>query len=59
MSLAYINSAGPAKPLVEALGAVAQEAATAHITHCQLIVLNRDDKMYVWEPYATVKLGKD
>ena len=59
MSLAYINSAGPAEPLAEALEAVTQEPAIAHVASCQLIVLNRDNKMYVWEPYATVKLGRD
>jgi 2'-5' RNA ligase len=57
MSLAYINSAGPAAPLAAALREVSGDAAHAKVKACQLIVLNRDNKMYVWEPYATVALG--
>jgi 2'-5' RNA ligase len=57
MSLAYINAAGPAAPLERALAAAPDITATAVIDSCQLIVLNRDDGMYVWEPHATVVLG--
>jgi 2'-5' RNA ligase len=58
MSLAYINSEGPAAPLVDAIDATPTLSADARISACQLIVLNRDNGMYVWEPYATVKLGE-
>ncbi|WP_213451182.1 2'-5' RNA ligase family protein [Rhizomonospora bruguierae] len=57
MSLAYINTAGPAAPLAHTLATAPDITATAVIDSCQLIVLNRDDGMYVWEPYATVPLG--
>jgi len=57
MSLAYINSAGPAAPLADAVEAAPASFADARISSCQLIVLNRDNGMYVWEPYATVELG--
>lgn len=57
MSLAYINSGGPAEPLIATLSKAPENTANAAITSCQLIVLNRDSKMYVWEPYATVTIG--
>ncbi|GAA1799275.1 2'-5' RNA ligase family protein [Planosporangium flavigriseum] len=58
MSLAYTNADGPAAPLVEALAAVPTLSATATIDSCQLIVLNRDEGMYMWETFATVPLGR-
>ncbi|MEU7905913.1 2'-5' RNA ligase family protein [Actinoplanes sp. NPDC049118] len=58
MSLAYINAKGPAAPLVKALEEVSALSAEVRISSCQLIVLNRDNGMYVWEPYATVALGE-
>ncbi|MEU6072517.1 2'-5' RNA ligase family protein [Micromonospora sp. NPDC047074] len=57
LSLAYTNTDAPAAPLIEALEDAPQLGADAVIDACQLIVLNRDEGMYVWEPYATVKLG--
>ena len=57
MSLAYINAAGPGSPLSAALADAPHPTASATIDSCQLIVLNRDERMYVWEPHATVKLG--
>ncbi|TDC37657.1 2'-5' RNA ligase family protein [Micromonospora sp. 15K316] len=56
LSLAYTNTEGPAAPLVEALASAPDLNASAEINSCQLIILNRDSGMYVWEPYATVKL---
>lgn len=57
MSLGYINSDGPASPFVATLDTVPSQTAEATITSCQLIILNRDAGMYIWEPYATVTLG--
>lgn len=57
MSLAYTNGDGAAAPLVEAISSGPRLTASAIIDSCQLIVLNRDEGMYVWEPYATVTLG--
>ncbi|MFJ8582062.1 2'-5' RNA ligase family protein [Micromonospora sp. NPDC093277] len=57
LSLAYTNTDGPAAPLVEVLSSASDLSANAEIDSCQLIVLNRDQGMYVWEPYATVMLG--
>lgn len=57
MSLAYINADGPGSSLSAALADAPHPTAHATIDSCQLIVLNRDEEMYVWEPHATVKLG--
>jgi len=57
MSLAYINADGPAEPLADALADAPETTAIATIKNCQLIVLNRDNGMYVWDPYATVAIG--
>lgn len=50
VSLAYTNAAGPA----DALDAREARTASTDIRSCQLIVLNRDNRMYQWEPYAEV-----
>jgi 2'-5' RNA ligase len=57
MSLAYINAEGPAQPLADALAKAPKAAASANIKSCQLIVLNRDRRIYEWETYATVPIG--
>jgi 2'-5' RNA ligase len=58
LSLAYTNSEGPAAPLIQALSSAPDLPASAMIDSCQLIVLNRDEGMYVWKPYATIRLGR-
>jgi len=58
MSLAYINADGPVGPLADALGRLPKLSAAAIVSSCQLIILNRDNGMYVWEPYATVNIGQ-
>ncbi|MDG4803588.1 2'-5' RNA ligase family protein [Micromonospora sp. WMMD980] len=57
LSLAYTNTDASAVPLIETLKDAPKIHADAVIDSCQLIVLHRDEGMYVWEPYATVKLG--
>jgi 2'-5' RNA ligase len=57
MSLAYINRDGPAGPLVSAIETITTPPATATIRQCQMIIINRDDKMYKWDVYASVNLG--
>ncbi|MGW2262136.1 2'-5' RNA ligase family protein [Streptomyces sp. NPDC001780] len=58
VSLAYSNSDGPADVISEALALASVEPATARIESAELIVLHRDNRMYEWEPYARVTLGK-
>ncbi|MCC2278020.1 2'-5' RNA ligase family protein [Streptomyces sp. ET3-23] len=57
VSIAYSNSRGPVAPVAEALGRVEAEPARAHIDSVELIVLNRDHRMYEWERFAKVPLG--
>jgi hypothetical protein len=57
MSLAYINRDGSAGPLVSAIETITTPPATVTIRQCQMIIINRDDKMYKWDVYASVNLG--
>ncbi|WP_269853073.1 2'-5' RNA ligase family protein [Streptomyces sp. RPT161] len=57
VSIAYSNDDGPAAPIAEALASVNEPTATARIEQVELIVLNRDRRMYEWEPFAHVPLG--
>ncbi len=57
VSLAYSNADGPAQPFIDALGGVRAEPVTVTVRAAQLIVLNRDERMYRWTTYATVPLG--
>ena len=57
VSLAYINTPGPGAPLIQMLDDAPKIAADALVTSCQLIILNRDEGMYVWEQHATVTIG--
>ena len=57
ISIAYSSSDGPAAPVLAAIGSVPSAPATARITHADLILLNRDHRMYEWESVASVQLG--
>ncbi len=57
ISIAYSGSDGPAAPVLAAIAAAPSAPATARITHADLILLNRDHRMYEWEPVASVPLG--
>jgi 2'-5' RNA ligase len=57
VSLGYVNAAGPAAGLVDAVRRAPTLAARATITAASLIVLHRDHRMYEWEPYASVPLS--
>lgn len=57
VSIAYSNGEGPAAPIREALVSAAPEPADARIGTAELIILNRDNRLYEWETYASVPLG--
>ncbi|MFJ8273802.1 2'-5' RNA ligase family protein [Streptomyces sp. NPDC094154] len=57
VSVAYSAAEGSAEPVAKALTAVAGTSARARISTADLIVIHRDNKMYEWEPYASVPLG--
>jgi 2'-5' RNA ligase len=57
VSVAYSATDGPAEPIAQILASLALTPAQARITTAELIVIHRDNKMYEWEPFATVPLG--
>ncbi|WP_129768976.1 2'-5' RNA ligase family protein [Streptomyces sp. L-9-10] len=57
VSVAYSNSDGPAAAILETLGAASVPPVNARIGSAELIVLHRDNRLYEWQPYATVELG--
>ncbi len=57
ISIAYSGSDRPAAPVLAAIAAAPSAPATARITHADLILLNRDHRMYEWEPVANIPLG--
>jgi hypothetical protein len=56
VSVGYSNGAGPTAPFAAALAATDVGQAHACITHAELIVINRDNRMYEWESLAQVPL---
>jgi 2'-5' RNA ligase len=57
VSVGYSNGTGPAAPFAAAVESANVRPAEARITHADLIVINRDHRMYEWEPFAEVPLG--
>ncbi|MEV4438537.1 2'-5' RNA ligase family protein [Streptomyces sp. NPDC049577] len=57
VSIAYSNAEGPARLVSDALARVDAKPARAQIDSVELIVLNRDHRMYEWERFASVPLG--
>jgi 2'-5' RNA ligase len=57
VTIAYSNSSGPTSPVRDALAKIPSSPAIARITHADLIILNRDHRMYEWETFAPVPLG--
>ncbi|MFD8915004.1 2'-5' RNA ligase family protein [Streptomyces sp. NPDC059575] len=58
VSVAYSASDGPAGPVFEALDEGGFAPAQARIAGADLIVIHRDNRMYEWEPFASVPLGR-
>ncbi|MEU9332907.1 2'-5' RNA ligase family protein [Streptomyces sp. NPDC048290] len=57
ISVAYSASDDPAALISGALDAAEVAPARARITAAELILINRDNFMYEWEPFARVPLG--
>lgn len=57
VSAAYSNTVAPAGPVYRALEQVHAVPATVPVGEAQLIVMNRDNRMYEWVTYASVPLG--
>lgn len=58
VTIAYSNSDAPAGPVYSALESVDAGPASARVERADLIVLGRDRRMYEWETYASVPLGR-
>jgi 2'-5' RNA ligase len=58
VTIAYANHDGPADKVLAALQDVPSQPVVASIASADLIILNRDQRMYEWEPYATASLSK-
>ncbi|GAA1622807.1 hypothetical protein GCM10009733_019320 [Nonomuraea maheshkhaliensis] len=62
VSLTYVNTPGPARPYVEALGGVDAEPVRVNVDRVTLIVQNRvlePEWVYRWSTHAVVPLGGD
>jgi 2'-5' RNA ligase len=57
VTIAYSSSNGPAHPVNDALITVPSSPVVARIAHADLIILNRDHRMYEWQTFATVPLS--
>ncbi|MFF5209517.1 2'-5' RNA ligase family protein [Streptosporangium sp. NPDC000396] len=57
MSIAYSNADGPIEPYAKALDSVEAEPVTVTVSQIQLIVIDRDERLYRWETYATLPFG--
>ncbi|MBY8889305.1 2'-5' RNA ligase family protein [Streptomyces sp. PTM05] len=56
VSIAYSNAAGPAGPIADALDQVHEPPAVTPIDRVDLIVLNRDTRMYQWTTHTSIPL---
>ncbi|MFI0914244.1 2'-5' RNA ligase family protein [Streptomyces abikoensis] len=57
VSIAYSSAEGPAAPVAQALKRVNPEPASVTLDSVELIILNRDNRMYEWEKCARISLG--
>jgi 2'-5' RNA ligase len=57
VTIAYSNAVGPALPVLDALATVPSRPTDARVASAELIVLNRDNRMYEWETRASIPLG--
>ncbi|WP_218061776.1 2'-5' RNA ligase family protein [Planobispora rosea] len=57
VSIAYSNSDGPVEPYAKALDGVEAEPVTVRVSQIQLIVIDRDERLYRWDTHIGVPLG--
>ncbi len=56
VSIAYSNTDAPSEPVADAIERVASEAAVVTVRAAQLIVLDRDERVYRWTTFGDVAL---
>lgn len=57
VTIAYANQDGPADAALAAIAAAPSQPAIARIRSVELIILNRDQRMYEWQTYASAPLS--
>ncbi len=57
VSLAYVNTPGPAAPVAERLARVDAAPAELHYEHASLIALRRDDRRWAWTDEIRIPIG--
>jgi 2'-5' RNA ligase len=58
VTFAYTNASDSTARFVQAVEATTAQPATVRLRAASLIVLDRDARMYRWDPYASVPLGR-
>jgi 2'-5' RNA ligase len=59
VSAAYINSAGPAQPIIDALGKANPPAVTATFRTVPILTFHRDHRMYEWTDAIPIPIGNN
>lgn len=57
VSLAYVNTPGPAAPVAERLAGVAAAPAELHYEHASLIALRRENRRWAWTDEIRIPIG--
>lgn len=57
VSIAYSNAVGPAAPYIAGVDEINPEPARTTVAEAQLIVLDRDERVYRWDTYGTAPLA--
>lgn len=57
VTIAYANQDGPADAALAAIAEPASQPTAARISSAELIILNRDQRMYEWQTHASVPLS--
>jgi hypothetical protein len=59
VNIAYVNSAGPAQPYIEALRKKTPEPVTVPIRSAAILTFHRDNRMYQWTTAVRLPIGPD
>jgi 2'-5' RNA ligase len=58
VSAAYVNSDGPAQPIIDALNNVQEPSVTATFRAASILTFHRDHQMYEWTKTIPVPIGQ-
>jgi hypothetical protein len=57
VSIAYVNSDGPAQPIISAISNASVEPVTATFRVASVLTFHRDHHMYEWTSAVPVSIG--